>query len=193
MTSWKRPITLMFSFIGFSKYSDKCFKLEGNRWNQFANLRKERSWATGIIFKDGFHIFGGYGNRGSLKSTEIVGTNGIVSDGPNMPIVISDLTITNFNQTSSILSGGKLQYDELYLNNSWESGLKTHIASKLIALRSRITIFWKTYYQLGHFIVLFLLLIWALWPAVLVRYHFWKILPYMPFMKPLKPSLIFYL
>ena len=94
----------MFSFIG-SKISNKCYKLVQNEWKEFANLKQKRGYAAGIVFEDHFHIFGGYGGS-RLKSTEIVRANGSVIDGPNMPTELSGHAITNFNQSSSIISGG---------------------------------------------------------------------------------------
>ena len=96
----------MFSFID-SKYSNKCYKLVQNEWKEFANLKQKRAYAAGIVFEDHFHIFGGHDGGSALKSTEIIGANGVVIDGPDMPTVISGLAITNFNQTSSVLSGGR--------------------------------------------------------------------------------------
>ena len=102
----------MFSFIGSRKHSDKCFKFEQNQWKNFANLTQKREGAAGIVFEDHFHIFGGSSspqqyNRGRLKSTEIVSANGVVIDGPDMPIELADHAITKVNQKSSIISGGK--------------------------------------------------------------------------------------
>ena len=94
----------MFSFIG-SKYSNKCYKLVQNEWKEFANLKQKRAYAAGIVFEDHFHIFGGYGGS-TLKSTEIIGANGVVIDGPDMPTELSYHAITKVNQSSSIISGG---------------------------------------------------------------------------------------
>ena len=95
----------MFSFIG-GTISDTCFKLAQNEWKKFANLTQKRSYAAGIVFKDHFHIFGGY-NGSRLKSTEIIMANGSVFDGPDMPTELSWHAITKVNQSLSIISGGE--------------------------------------------------------------------------------------
>ena len=93
----------MFSFIGH-RGSDKCYKLAQKEWKEFANLKQKRFGAAGIVFEDHFHIFGGYSGSTHKRSTEIIKTNGVVIDGPNMPTELYYHAITKFNQSSSIMS-----------------------------------------------------------------------------------------
>ena len=97
----------MFSFIVSFKRSDKCYKLAQKEWKEFANLKQKRFGAAGIVFEDHFHIFGGNnGGPYGIRSTVIFRANGVVIDGPNMPTELYAHAITNFNQSSSIISGG---------------------------------------------------------------------------------------
>ena len=91
--------------------SNKCYQFIENAWQEFATMNETRRFAAGIIYDKKFHIFGG--NDGSAKkSTEIVSADGVVIDGPVLPIGVSEHTIASINATVSILSGG-YQYDAI--------------------------------------------------------------------------------
>ena len=89
--------------------SDKCYHIIDDAWQEFATMNRTRMFAAGIIYDKKFHIFGG--NDGSAKkSTEIISADGVVIDGPDLPIGNYGPKITSINATVSILSGGG-QYD----------------------------------------------------------------------------------
>jgi hypothetical protein len=91
--------------------SDKCYQFVDDAWQEFATMNRARGFAAGIIYDKKFHIFGGT-DGSAKKSTEIVSADGVVIDGPVLPIGVSSHTITSINTTVSILSGGG-QYDAI--------------------------------------------------------------------------------
>ena len=42
-------------------YSSGCYKFTNGGWQEFASMNKKRINAAGIMFKNKFHVFGGYG------------------------------------------------------------------------------------------------------------------------------------
>ena len=49
-------------------YYQACYKLTNAGWQEFASMNEKRAWAAGIVFKNKFHVFGGYdGGSSSIK------------------------------------------------------------------------------------------------------------------------------
>ena len=84
----------------------KCFKFVNGYWQEFANFNKWRRNAAGVMFKNKFHVFGGYGFPTSPQTSEIISINGEVEYGPKLPEGVLLHAITSINSTVSILSGG---------------------------------------------------------------------------------------
>ena len=100
------------------QYSEKCFKFINGSWEEFTSMKEERGSAAGIIYKNEWHIFGGW-TQGPLdtnnhstttlsKTSEIISQDGGVKKGPDLPTKFARHTITSINETVSILSGGVL-------------------------------------------------------------------------------------
>ena len=81
-------------------------------------MKEERGNAAGIIYKNEWHIFGGW-TQGPLdtnnhskttlsKTSEIISQDGGVKKGPDLPTKFAHIAITSINETVSILSGGVL-------------------------------------------------------------------------------------
>ena len=84
-----------------------CYKYSNNGWQQFASMKEKRRHAAGVIHKNKFHIFGGYGDVYSrLKTTELISIDGGVEYGPELPEGLYFHAITSINSTVSLLSGG---------------------------------------------------------------------------------------
>ena len=85
--------------------SRTCYKFTNTGWQEFASMNEKRQHAAGIMFKNKFHVFGGY--DGSIKKTsEIISIDGGVEYGPELPEAVWRHAITSINSTMSILSGG---------------------------------------------------------------------------------------
>ena len=65
-----------------------------------------RSGTAGINYGQSSIIFGGNGMHGSLRSTEIITEQGVVSAGPDMPESSFAHCVASVNETTSILTGG---------------------------------------------------------------------------------------
>ena len=73
--------------------------------------------AAGIMFKNKFHVFGGYdGSWPPLQTSEIISIDGAVEYGPELPESVYLHAITSINSTVSILSGG-------VTSTTWDSPL----------------------------------------------------------------------
>ena len=99
-------------------FSKKCFKFSNGSWAEFTSMKEERGNAAGIVYKNEWHIFGGWtqgpldGNNETTeilsKTSEIISLDGSVRKGPDLPTEMSNHEITSVNETVSILSGGTL-------------------------------------------------------------------------------------
>jgi len=90
-----------------STFYQACYKLTNGGWQEFASMNERRLLAAGIMFKNKFHIFGGYNDAsGNLQTSEIISIDGAVEYGPELPEAVSSHAITSINSTVSLLSGG---------------------------------------------------------------------------------------
>ena len=90
----------------FGTIYQACYKLTNGGWQEFASMNEKRQYAAGIMFKNKFHVFGGSDGSSRLQTSEIIGIDGGVEDGPELPEAISNHAITSVNSTVSVLSGG---------------------------------------------------------------------------------------
>jgi hypothetical protein len=100
-----------------STFYQACYKLTNGGWQEFASMNEKRENAAGIMFKNKFHVFGGY--DGSIKKTsEIISIDGGVEYGPELPEAVELHAITSINSTVSLLSGG-WTYAASYSTLTW--------------------------------------------------------------------------
>ena len=103
---------------GRKRFSENCFKFINGSWEEFTSMKEKRGNAAGIIYKNEWHIFGGW-TQGPLdtnnhstttlsKTSEIISQDGGVRKGPDLPTKFAHHAITSINETVSILSGGVL-------------------------------------------------------------------------------------
>ena len=68
-----------------SGYLRTCYKLTNGGWQEFASMNEKRGYAAGIMFKNKFHVFGGYNDGSSrLQTSEIISIDGAVEYGPEL-------------------------------------------------------------------------------------------------------------
>jgi hypothetical protein len=97
--------------------SRTCYKFTNTGWQEFASMNEKRQHAAGIMFKNKFHVFGGY--DGSIKKTsEIISIDGGVEYGPELPEAVELHAITSINSSVSLLSGG-WTYAASYSTLTW--------------------------------------------------------------------------
>ena len=90
-----------------STYYQTCYKLTNGGWQEFASMNEKRGYtAAGIMFKNKFHVFGGYDGSSRLQTSEIISIDGAVEYGPELPEAVYVHAITSINSTVSLLSGG---------------------------------------------------------------------------------------
>ena len=90
-----------------SGYIQKCYKFTNAGWQEFASMKgTKRRYAAGVMYKNKFHIFGGYDSGSRSKTTELISIDGGVEDGPELPEAVDSHAITSINSTVSMLSGG---------------------------------------------------------------------------------------
>ena len=90
-----------------STYYQACYKLTNGGWQEFASMNEKRGYAAaGIMFKNKFHVFGGYDGSSRLQTSEIISIDGAVEYGPELPEAVESHAITSINSTVSLLSGG---------------------------------------------------------------------------------------
>ena len=102
-------VTLIVCGGGYSSgtYYQACYKLTNGGWQEFASMNEKRGYtAAGIMFKNKFHVFGGYDGSSRLQTSEIISIDGAVEDGPELPEAVGYHAITSINSTVSLLSGG---------------------------------------------------------------------------------------
>ena len=49
-----------------SGYLQTCYKYTNSGWQQFASMKEKRGYFAGVMHKNKFHVFGGYGGS-SIK------------------------------------------------------------------------------------------------------------------------------
>ena len=84
----------------------KCYKFTNAGWQEFASMKEKRRYAAGVMYKNKFHIFGGYDSGSRSKTTELISIDGGVEDGPELPEAVQLPAIASINSTVSMLSGG---------------------------------------------------------------------------------------
>ena len=85
---------------------EKCYKFTDGEWQEFTSINEKRKYAAGIIYKNKFHVFGGYDN-GRSQTSELISIDGGVEYGPDLPTAVNSHKITSIDSTVSILSGGR--------------------------------------------------------------------------------------
>ena len=120
-------------------YSFKCYKFKHNGgWQEFASLIGKRDMAAGIVYKNKFHVFGGFGRHSNLKTSVIVSENGVSEDGPDLKTAISSHAITIMNSTTSIITGGNTSIPDI-TSETWYYNHETQTFTsgpKLMVARS---------------------------------------------------------
>jgi hypothetical protein len=92
-----------------NEYLRTCYKYTNTGWQQFTNMKEKKGYAYSVMYKDKFHIFGGYdrsNNFNNYNTTEFISIDGGVEYGPDLPVSIDQHAITSINSTVSILSAG---------------------------------------------------------------------------------------
>ena len=105
--------------------SDKCFKYVEGGWQSFVTMMDRRHSAAGIVYNNAFHIFGGYDNYPNsyestrLQSSEIINEDGSITEGPQLPIAISNHAIASINSTVSIITTGSTNANYYSDGKTW--------------------------------------------------------------------------
>ena len=84
----------------------RCYKFTDGGWQEFASMKEKRSAAAGVMFRNKFHVFGGWDGSVGSQTSELISLDGRVEYGPALPTVVNSHAITSINSTVSILSGG---------------------------------------------------------------------------------------
>jgi hypothetical protein len=90
----------------YSSSLQTCYKFTNAGWQEFASMKEKRYFAAGIMYKNKFHVFGGYGST-MLQTSEIISIDGGVEYGPELQVRLMFHAITSINSTVSLLSGGE--------------------------------------------------------------------------------------
>ena len=106
----------------------ECYKFTNAGWQEFASMKEIRLYAAGVMHKNKFHVFGGYGIYISQKTTELISVDGGVEDGPELPEAVYQHAITSINSTVSILSGGWTNANQ-YSTQTWYFNHETNVFS----------------------------------------------------------------
>jgi hypothetical protein len=91
--------------MAWPKRYKTCYKFTNAGWQEFANMKEKRYLGAGIMYKNKFHVFGGFDGSSWGQTTEIINIDGVVEYGPEIPVAARQ-EITSINATVSILSGG---------------------------------------------------------------------------------------
>ena len=107
--------------------SDKCFKYMDGGWQHFATMINRRAYATGIVYGNALHIFGGfdYDTWTKLQSSETINIDGSSTEGPKLPTPIYVHAIAAINSAVSIISGGYTNTNS-YSRLTWYFNHATH-------------------------------------------------------------------
>jgi hypothetical protein len=108
---------------GSDHSSEKCFVYIpkfGLGWRYFASMIDRRGDAAGIVYENGFHIFGGFDRSTStiLQSSEIVKEDGTPTEGPQLPTPMHLHAIGSINSSVSIINGG-IPTANTYTDKTW--------------------------------------------------------------------------
>ena len=108
---------------GSDHSSEKCFvyiPTFGLGWRHFVSMIDRRAGAAGIVYENGFHIFGGYDRSTStiLQSSEIVNEDGTTTKGPQLPTPMHFHAIASINSSVSIITGG-VPKANTYTDKTW--------------------------------------------------------------------------
>ena len=117
-----KPIICGGYFLNGSAHSsDKCFKYMEGGWQHFATMIKRRAYASGIVYDNALHIFGGrdYDTSTTLQSSEIVKEDGSSTEGPQLPLSVWQHIIASINSTVSIITGGMAQDTNTASDKTW--------------------------------------------------------------------------
>ena len=99
------PVVCGGIFSGFPVQT--CYKFTNAGWQEFASMKEKRDLAAGVMYKNKFHVFGGYNGSSYLQTSELISIYGGAEYGPDLPTtVLLNHAITSINSTASILSGG---------------------------------------------------------------------------------------
>jgi hypothetical protein len=90
-------------------------------------MKEKRVFFAGVMHKNKFHVFGGYGGSRS-KTTELISIDGGIEDGPQLPEAVCQNAITSITSTVSLLSGGQT-YASLYSPLTWYFNHETNVFS----------------------------------------------------------------
>ena len=118
-----------------SNYIRKCYKFKNGGWEVFASMKEKRRYASGVVYDNKFHIFGGR-NGSTLRSSEIISIDGGVEYGPDLPKAVYNHAITAINTTVSILSGGSTSAS-LKSSSTWYYNHETQVFSSGPSLLER--------------------------------------------------------
>ena len=106
-----------------------CYKLTNAGWQEFAIMNEKRRSAAGIIFKNKFHVFGGFNGSSLLQTSEIISIDGVVEYGPELPKGVWRHAITSINSTLSLLSGGRTWNSNSMSPLTWYFNHETNVFS----------------------------------------------------------------
>ena len=87
-------------------YYKTCYNYTNAGWQQFASMKKKRSYAAGVMHENKLHVFGGWDGWSRLQTSEIISMDGGVEYGPELTEAVGSHAITSINSTLSLLSGG---------------------------------------------------------------------------------------
>ena len=91
-------------------------------------MKEKRENAAGVMFKNKFHVFGGWDGKIRSNTTELISIDGGVEDGPELPEALRQHAITSVNSTVSILSGGRTSATQ-YSLLTWYFNHETNVFS----------------------------------------------------------------
>ena len=91
-------------------------------------MNEKRGNAVGVMFKNKFHVFGGWDGKIRSNTTELISIDGVIEDGPELPEALRRHAITSVNSTISILSGGRTS-DTKYSPITWYFNHETNVFS----------------------------------------------------------------
>ncbi len=104
--------------------TDKCYEPLERTNKAFARMAKERGGAAGIVVDDPVTTYpllwitgGANAKDGILDSTEYISASGQQKDGPKLPFAVKHHCLVKWNQTTSVMIGGKKRKDGSPVSN----------------------------------------------------------------------------
>ena len=91
-------------------------------------MNEKRENAAGVMFKNKFHVFGGWDGKIRSNTSELISIDGGIEDGPELPEALRQHAIASVNSTISILSGGRTS-DTDYSPLTWYFNHDTNVFS----------------------------------------------------------------